>query len=354
MLGIPKASHSHAVVLVQWMVSVVGPNAFFRRVMRNQEAGPTLSCQPHQTTSLSRNGPVENINIGRARLTPAQDEQILVNFASLPPHQKHYQCGRVESENVCGALVPGESFSVHRREAHGVFGNDKTVFKWQWVECGLQMNKGSVGRHLETWVFEWFMIYKPLIVMSPRVTDNRTQANVDSCATFQVVAKRSSTTATANIMRRARSVIPISSKIDISVTLVRGVQRKKPVHDPTFATSPMQLANLVAQSAFCQEDLQPETLPSQFESFSKDVVTFLNCLSEFPEFNDEAVDQSMKAFEGDLKGQANEEDRSRAVATLCVNETALQIPGDRIRPKHVQLAELGNYPGKQIYSFVGN
>jgi len=50
-----------------------------------------------------------------------------------------------------------------------------------------------------------------------------------------------------------------------------------------------------------EDNLQPETLPSQFQSFARDVVTFLNCLNEFPEFTDEAVDQSMKAFEGDLK-----------------------------------------------------
>lgn len=50
-----------------------------------------------------------------------------------------------------------------------------------------------------------------------------------------------------------------------------------------------------------EDNLQPETLPAQFQSFARDVVTFLNCLNEFPEFTDEAVDQSMKAFEGDLK-----------------------------------------------------
>ncbi|KAI5984438.1 hypothetical protein EDD15DRAFT_2308653 [Pisolithus albus] len=77
-----------------------------------------------------------------------EDEQILLDFASLPPHQKHYQCGWVESDDVCGVLVPGESFSVHLREAHGVFGNDKTQFKCQWIECGLLMNKESIGRHV--------------------------------------------------------------------------------------------------------------------------------------------------------------------------------------------------------------
>ncbi|KAF9220016.1 WD40 repeat-like protein [Gyrodon lividus] len=50
-----------------------------------------------------------------------------------------------------------------------------------------------------------------------------------------------------------------------------------------------------------EDNLEPDTLPAQFESFAKDVVTFLNCLNEFPEFTDEAVNQSMRGFEGDLK-----------------------------------------------------
>ena len=48
-------------------------------------------------------------------------------------------------------------------------------------------------------------------------------------------------------------------------------------------------------------NLDPDTLPSQFESFSEDVATFLNRLNEFPEFTDEAVNQSMRDFEADLK-----------------------------------------------------
>lgn len=50
-----------------------------------------------------------------------------------------------------------------------------------------------------------------------------------------------------------------------------------------------------------EDNLEADTLPNQFESFAKDVVTFLNCLNEFPEFTDEAVNQSMRSFEGDLK-----------------------------------------------------
>ncbi|KAG1752309.1 uncharacterized protein EDB91DRAFT_1101781 [Suillus paluster] len=49
------------------------------------------------------------------------------------------------------------------------------------------------------------------------------------------------------------------------------------------------------------ETLDPESFPGQFASFAEDVVTFLNCLNEFPEFTDEAVNTSMRAFEVDLK-----------------------------------------------------
>ncbi|KAF8838740.1 hypothetical protein BDN67DRAFT_1070510, partial [Paxillus ammoniavirescens] len=46
--------------------------------------------------------------------------------------------------------------------------------------------------------------------------------------------------------------------------------------------------------------LEPDTLPSQFESFARDIVTFLNCLDEFVGLPDD-VSQPMQSFEGDLK-----------------------------------------------------
>ncbi|KAG2144664.1 WD40-repeat-containing domain protein [Suillus bovinus] len=44
-----------------------------------------------------------------------------------------------------------------------------------------------------------------------------------------------------------------------------------------------------------------ESFPDQFAGFAEDVVSFLNCLNEFPEFTDEAVNTSIRAFECDLK-----------------------------------------------------
>ncbi|KAI5995100.1 hypothetical protein EDD15DRAFT_2256807 [Pisolithus albus] len=76
-----------------------------------------------------------------------EDQQTLVQFASLSPHKKYYQCGWVALDNV-GCPRPRGIVLRHLREAHGVFGNGKTQFKCRWVGCGLQMNKESVGRHV--------------------------------------------------------------------------------------------------------------------------------------------------------------------------------------------------------------
>ncbi|EPT02101.1 hypothetical protein FOMPIDRAFT_1029426 [Fomitopsis schrenkii] len=49
------------------------------------------------------------------------------------------------------------------------------------------------------------------------------------------------------------------------------------------------------------EDLDPEDFPDQLQSLARDVTTFLDCLNEFPEFNDEAVNASIQSLECDLK-----------------------------------------------------
>ncbi|KAG6332089.1 hypothetical protein ID866_6999 [Astraeus odoratus] len=82
-----------------------------------------------------------------------------------------------------------------------------------------------------------------------------------------------------------------------------------------------------------EDNLLPETFPTQFESFAKDVVTFLNCLNEFPEFTDEAVNQSMKAFEGDLKYWAS-----------CLNEYKTQFKSPAVqRYVHDLTGEIGDH-----------
>ncbi len=49
------------------------------------------------------------------------------------------------------------------------------------------------------------------------------------------------------------------------------------------------------------EKLDPEDFPEQLQMFAQDVTTFLDCLNEFPEFTDEAVNAAVLSLEGDLK-----------------------------------------------------
>ena len=49
------------------------------------------------------------------------------------------------------------------------------------------------------------------------------------------------------------------------------------------------------------EKLEPEDFPEQMQLFAQDVTTFLDCLNEFPEFTDEAVNAAILSLEGDLK-----------------------------------------------------
>jgi len=53
------------------------------------------------------------------------------------------------------------------------------------------------------------------------------------------------------------------------------------------------------------EDLDPEHLPELLEQLALDVTTFLDCLNEFPEFTDEAVNASIRSFDGDLKASGS-------------------------------------------------
>jgi hypothetical protein len=49
------------------------------------------------------------------------------------------------------------------------------------------------------------------------------------------------------------------------------------------------------------ENLEPDDFPLQIRSLSAEIKAFLNCLNEFPEFDDEAVNASIQTFESDLE-----------------------------------------------------
>lgn len=54
------------------------------------------------------------------------------------------------------------------------------------------------------------------------------------------------------------------------------------------------------------ESLDAEDFPYQIGMLARDVITFLDCLNEFPEFTDEAVNSSILSLEGDLKVGVNQ------------------------------------------------
>lgn len=69
-----------------------------------------------------------------------------------------------------------------------------------------------------------------------------------------------------------------------------GVRPRRKAKAPPHVTTPAIL-----------DDLDAEDFPDQLQGFADDVITFLDCLNEFPEFTDEAVNASIISLEGDLK-----------------------------------------------------
>ncbi|KAI5984435.1 hypothetical protein EDD15DRAFT_2308601 [Pisolithus albus] len=57
-------------------------------------------------------------SVKRAQLTPAQDQQILVQFTGVLPRKMYYRCGWAALNNVCGVLVPEDRSLCTPREAH--------------------------------------------------------------------------------------------------------------------------------------------------------------------------------------------------------------------------------------------
>ncbi|THV01875.1 WD40 repeat-like protein [Dendrothele bispora CBS 962.96] len=53
------------------------------------------------------------------------------------------------------------------------------------------------------------------------------------------------------------------------------------------------------------DNLDLEDFPVQFEMLAEEVTTFVNCLNEFPEFTDEAVNASISSFQADLRYWGN-------------------------------------------------
>ncbi|KAG2351687.1 hypothetical protein BDR07DRAFT_1500637 [Suillus spraguei] len=88
-----------------------------------------------------------------------------------------------------------------------------------------------------------------------------------------------------------------------------------------------------------EDSLDIENLPEQFENFATALMTFLKCLNEFPEFTDEAVNTSIKSFEGDLKRYVHDLTAEMGEHIDCITETLsmfieVGVPTIRFAQKH--------------------
>ena len=73
-------------------------------------------------------------------------------------------------------------------------------------------------------------------------------------------------------------------------TVMNTVRPRRKAKAPPHATTPA-----------LTEDIDAEDFPDQLYKFAHDVVAFLDCLNEFPEFTDEAVNAAILSLEGDLR-----------------------------------------------------
>lgn len=68
------------------------------------------------------------------------------------------------------------------------------------------------------------------------------------------------------------------------------IRPRRKARAPQHATSPSW-----------SDEIDAEDFPDQLDRFAHDVVAFLDCLNEFPEFTDEAVNAAIMSLEGDLR-----------------------------------------------------
>lgn len=81
------------------------------------------------------------------------------------------------------------------------------------------------------------------------------------------------------------------------------------------------------------DDLDAEDFPDQLQGLAEDVIIFLDCLNEFPEFTDEGVNTSITSLEGDLKYWAS---------CLRAYETQFKYPAVQ-RYLHDLTSEMGEH-----------
>ena len=76
---------------------------------------------------------------------------------------------------------------------------------------------------------------------------------------------------------------------------------KQDVMNPHMRPRRKQKASAQVAMPGLKEDVDAEDFPEHLAGLADDVITFLDCLNEFPEFTDESINASIIALEGDLK-----------------------------------------------------
>ncbi|KAG2070338.1 hypothetical protein BDR04DRAFT_1231774 [Suillus decipiens] len=105
------------------------------------------------------------------------------------------------------------------------------------------------------------------------------------------------------------------------------------------------------------EGFDPKSFPGQFASFAEDIVTFLNCLNEFPEFTDEAVNTSTRVFEVDLKYWASclQEYKGSVSTWACIGHSSQLVSGQfRYSAVQCYIHDLTTEIGEHIDSITVN
>lgn len=116
----------------------------------------------------------------------------------------------------------------------------------------------------------------------------------------------------ASILRKRLAQVLYLFHSNASDLFPKKVQkREQPAGDPGISKLRRYRKRLnhktphLVQQPVIDDNLDAEHFPRELDALSKDIGEFLECLNEFPEFTDEAIHQSIEAFQGDLKYWAN-------------------------------------------------
>ncbi|KAJ8596351.1 hypothetical protein M405DRAFT_837176 [Rhizopogon salebrosus TDB-379] len=59
-------------------------------------------------------------------------------------------CDWIENDVQCGQTISGDILSTHLRNAHNIQGNEKRILVCRWYNCGQELQRGGMRRHVAT------------------------------------------------------------------------------------------------------------------------------------------------------------------------------------------------------------